>query len=165
MGDRGQLYPEFRNGKLVGFHRRKNDAPLMFRLRHYGQDGAGRRTTINYFSTRASAGASGGGASASSGRADVGTGLSFAQAELVEARAGAEASTTPVRTVINGGDVAAAAEVPAGFEGVALDAEAHAAIAAALEARAPQARPPRRIDGGRKAFHPKRLAKIGFRGS
>ena len=43
------------NGKLHGFHRRKNDALLMFCLRHYGEDANGKRTTINYFSTRATA--------------------------------------------------------------------------------------------------------------
>src|SRR3546814_14677773 len=41
----------------MGFLRRHNDALLMFCLRHYGQDAGGKRTTINYFSTRASAGA------------------------------------------------------------------------------------------------------------
>jgi hypothetical protein len=41
----------------MGFRRKYNDKLLMFCLRHYGQDASGRRTTINYFSTRASAGA------------------------------------------------------------------------------------------------------------
>jgi hypothetical protein len=73
----GQLIPVFVAGKLMGFRRKRNDALLMFCLRHYGQDAGGKRTTINYFSTRASAGAG-------------------------EAGAGAEASTTTVRTVISG---------------------------------------------------------------
>jgi hypothetical protein len=123
----GQLVPVFVAGKLMGFRRKKNDALLMFCLRHYGQDSNGKRTTINYFSTRASAGAGAG------------------QGEGV---AGAEASSTTVRTVITGsgasGDPAArddaAAAVLNGFEGVALDAEAEAAIAAALEACAARAR-------------------------
>jgi hypothetical protein len=60
----------------------------------------------------------------------------------------AEASTTTVRTVIDGsgandngaGRLDSAAEALNGFEGVALDAEAEAAIAAAIEACAARAR-------------------------
>ncbi|MDF7777807.1 hypothetical protein P1X14_21305, partial [Sphingomonas sp. AOB5] len=73
----GELVPVFVAGKLMGFRRKRNDALLMFCLRHYGQDASGKRTTINYFSSRASAGAGAGGA-------------------------GAEASATTVRTVITG---------------------------------------------------------------
>lgn len=119
----GELVPVFSGGKLMGFRRKYNDKLLMFCLRHYGQDASGKRTTINYFSTRASAGAADG-------------------------AAGAEAATTTVRTVIAGpaanddpgarGD--SAAEILNGFEGVVLDAEAEAAIAAALEACAERAR-------------------------
>jgi len=72
----GQLVPVFVAGKLMGFRRKRNDALLMFCLRHYGQDATGKRTTINYFSTRASAGGDG------------------------DARA--EAQTTTVRTTITG---------------------------------------------------------------
>lgn len=111
----GELIPVFQSGKLMGFRRKRNDALLMFCLRHYGQDASGKRTTINYFSTRASAGAG-------------------------EAGAGAQASTTTMRTVIAGdgsGEGPAlrddrAAGVLAGFGGDALDAEAEAAIGAAL---------------------------------
>ena len=53
----GELIPVFVAGKLMGFRRKKNDRLLMFILRHYGQDAEGRKTTINYFSTRATAGA------------------------------------------------------------------------------------------------------------
>lgn len=126
----GELVPVFSGGKLMGFRRKYNDKLLMFCLRHYGEDASGKRTTINYFSTRASAGAEGG-------------------------AAGAEAATTTVRTVITGsspgsgraadgdergarGDRAAA--VLSGFEGVRLDSEAESAIAAALEACAERAR-------------------------
>ena len=126
----GELVPVFSGGKLMGFRRKYNDKLLMFCLRHYGQDASGKRTTINYFSTRASAGAADGGA-------------------------GAEAATTTVRTVITGpaggsgqpanddergaqGDQAAA--ILGAFEGVALDPEAAAEIAAALEACAERAR-------------------------
>lgn len=121
----GQLVPVFVAGKLLGFRRKRNDALLMFCLRHYGQDANGKRTTINYFSTRASAGAAAGDG---------------------QAGAGAEAATTTVRTIINGagGDPAAnddeAAAVLNGFAGVRLDAEAEAAIAAALEDCAARAR-------------------------
>lgn len=160
----GQLVPVFVAGKLMGFRRKRNDALLMFCLRHYGQDGQGKRTTINYFSSRASAGAvAGAGASPPppAGAAPPPPSavpqappsdarLSPGQAALLapeQARGGiAEASTTTVRTVISGGrgDGAAqgdeAADVLNGFQGVALDAEAEAAIAAALEACAARAR-------------------------
>ena len=53
----GYLVPVFVAGRLMGFRRKTNDALLMFCLRHYGQDAGGKRTTVNYFSTRAEAGA------------------------------------------------------------------------------------------------------------
>ena len=127
----GYLVPVFVAGKLMGFRRRHNDALLMFCLRHYGQDAGGRRTTINYFSTRASAGA---------GAAVAGSG---------EGGAAAEASTTTVRTVIHGdgsgapgaaGTQDAAAGLIEGFEGVALDEQAKAEIDAALLALAERQR-------------------------
>ncbi|MDB5678616.1 hypothetical protein [Sphingomonas bacterium] len=116
----GELIPVFAAGKLMGFRRKRNDALLMFCLRHYGQDANGKRTTINYFSTRASAGSG-------------------------DAGAGAEASTTTVRTVINGdgngaGGADSAAAAIEGFAGVTLDAEAQAAIGAALAACAERQR-------------------------
>ena len=121
----GQLVPMFVAGKLMGFRRKRNDALLMFCLRHYGQDASGKRTTINYFSTKASAGAVAG---------------------EDRSAAGAEASTTTVRTVVQGPATGpgqtddAAAALLNGFEGVALDGEAQAAIAAALDACAARAR-------------------------
>jgi hypothetical protein len=116
----GEMIPVFEKGKLMGYRRKRNDRLLMFCLRHYGQDANGKRTTINYFSTRAQA-----------GTASDGSG------------AAAEASTTTVRTVISGKgidgshqpqDLAASARALENFEGIELDAEAEAAIAAALEA-------------------------------
>ena len=97
----------------------------MFCLRHYGKDASGKRTTINYFSTKAVSGAS-----TASARAGVVPGIESVRPELVEGQALAEASTTTVCTVISGepGDGAgravdeAAGEL-AGFEGLALDAE------------------------------------------
>lgn len=132
----GYLVPVFVAGKLMGFRRKHNDALLMFCLRHYGQDAGGKRTTINYFSTRASAGSFETPLRSSSGRAEVG------------AAAAAEASTTTVRTVIQGspsgcgadGAQDAAAEVLEGFDGVALDAQAEAEIGAALLALAARQR-------------------------
>jgi hypothetical protein len=134
----GYLVPVFVAGKLMGFRRRHNDALLMFCLRHYGQEASGKRTTINYFSTRASAGAGAAVAGAGEGGA-AGT----------SAGAMAEASTTTVRTVIHGGaagagDPAAGQDAAAalldGFDGVALDAQAQAEIDAALLALAERQR-------------------------
>lgn len=120
----GELIPLFAGGKLMGYRRKRNDALLMFCLRHYGQDAEGRRTVINHFSTRATA-----------GTAAHGDG------------AGAESSATTIRTVIRGGDTGdrggrddMLADVLGGFAGVTLDGEAHAAIAAALEACATRRR-------------------------
>lgn len=132
----GYLVPVFVGGKLLGFRRKHNDALLMFCLRHYGQDAGGKRTTINYFSTRASAGSFETPLRGSSGRAEGG------------AAAAAEASTTTVRTVIQGspsgrgadGAQDAAAGVLEGFDGVALDAQAEAEIGAALLALAARQR-------------------------
>ena len=110
----GQLVPVFVAGKLMGFRRKRNDALLMFCPRHYGQDENGKRTTINYFSTCASAGADG-----------------------ASGQAGASAQTTSV--VVSGrssGDGATTTDAQAalidGFSGVRLDPEAQAAIAQAL---------------------------------
>ena len=143
----GYLVPVFVAGKLMWFRRRHNDALLMFCLRHYGQDAGGRRTTINYFSTRAGAVAvaSGGGA----GAMGVSTSLDTSGIESAAAGAMAEASTTTVRTVIRGnaagaGDPGAAQDEAAamldGFDGVALDDQAQAEIGAALHALAERQR-------------------------
>lgn len=140
----GELIPVFIGGRLRGFRRKYNDTLLMFCLRHYGQDTGGKRTTINYFSTRAQAGAVAGGAGTSAGEAGAAAG----------AGAAAEISTTTVRTVItgDGGDSgvsgsegkASKDDELAGqlldFDGVELDAEARAAIDAALLACAERRR-------------------------
>ena len=118
----GELIPVFSGGKLVGHRRKKNDALMMFILRNYGTDANGKRTTINYFSSRATANSGAGTDNAS---------------------AGAEASATTVRTVISGSgggaDRESAAETLAGFEGVTLDEAARAAIMAELHACAARA--------------------------
>jgi hypothetical protein len=137
----GELVPVFQSGKLIGYRRKRNDALLMFCLRHYGQDGQGRRTTINYFSTRASAGVA----------RDAGSTIrDQVRGAPQEERSEAEASSTTVRTVITGhstgsGDAGeagldGAAAALNGFGGVRLDPEAEAAIAAALAACAARAR-------------------------
>jgi hypothetical protein len=71
----GELVPVFSGGKLLGFRRKYNDKLLMFCLRHYGQDANGKRTTINYFSTRASAGSADGAAADDPGEPFVRAGL------------------------------------------------------------------------------------------
>ncbi|WP_174285597.1 hypothetical protein [Sphingomonas bacterium] len=126
----GQLVPVFVGGKLMGFNRKRNDALLMFCLRHYGQDASGKRTTIQYFSSRAEASAS----------AAVGDGAPVGAGQA--GGAVAQASTTTVRTVITGdaADQADPADTMAAFAGVALDGEAHAAIADALAACAARKR-------------------------
>jgi hypothetical protein len=141
----GELIPVFVGGKLMGFRRKKNDRLLMFILRHYGQDAGGRKTTINYFSTRASAGAaamenSSPGFPGEGDRAERGGGAAAALAA-------AESSTTTVKTVISGTDAPTplaaddeAAAVLNAFEGVALDAEAQAEIHRALAACAERRR-------------------------
>lgn len=139
----GQLVPVFVGGKLMGFRRKRNDALLMFCLRHYGQDKEGRRVTVNYFSSRASAGAVAG---VADGPAD-GAGSEGPASLSAQGGAIAEASTTTVQTVITGGgdgqaalsEEAAAAAVQ-GFEGVRLDPQAEAEIQAALEACAARTR-------------------------
>lgn len=147
----GYLVPMFVGGKLIGWRRKYNDRLLMFCLRHYGEDGQGKRTKIEYFSTRAAAGAST--ASTSSGQAALGTNgegggaaVSGPPPPLSErspspARGGmAEASTTTVRTVISGPSTSPgsgpgldlAAEAFESFDGIELDEEARAAIAEVL---------------------------------
>ncbi len=120
----GELIPVFVGGKLMGHRRKHNDALLMFCLRHYGQDAEGRRTTINYFSSRGAAG--------------VGSQDGAASAQ-------AEASATTIRTVIHGTGADGArtdalADAIQRFDGVTLDAEAEAAIRAALDACAARRR-------------------------
>lgn len=130
----GQLVPVFVAGKLMGFRRVRNDALLMFCLRHYGQDANGKRNTINYFSSRASAGAvAGDGVGASTSLGTNGTSAKGGAAGAV-----AETQMTTVQTTVSGGDAEAAARIAAspeaidGFAGVTLDEEAQAAIMAAL---------------------------------
>ena len=123
----GYLVPMFVGGKLIGWRRKYNDRLLMFCLRHYGEDASGKRTKIEYFSTRAAAGA------ASEQR---GSPLTPALSPPGRGGAVAEASTTTVRTVISGkgeaADLDETSDLILGFEGVELDEEAKAAIAEVL---------------------------------
>jgi hypothetical protein len=143
----GQLVPVFVAGKLMGFRRKKNDRLLMFILRHYGTDAAGRKTTVNYFSTKATAGAR----ASSPSPSGEGTGVGKAVGEGPGASASlaaAEASTTTIKTVTSGppgqGTALArldeAADILTAFEGVALDGEAQAEIYRTLEACAERRR-------------------------
>ena len=130
----GELVPILAGGKLLGYRRRYNDRLLMFCLRHYGQDAAGKRTTINYFSTKAVAGAA-----TSSPSPLAGEGGTQAEGEGGRGGAIAEASTTTVRTSITGPDNALenalteAAALIHNFDGIELDAEAKAEIARVLD--------------------------------
>jgi len=159
----GQLVPVFVAGKLMGFRRKKNDRLLMFILRHYGEDAQGRKTTVNYFSTRATAGAAApsgrqptrSGAltsarDAGSDRPTTGEAVSIDVTDSLrdDALSLAEASTTTLKTVVTGpaaapGRIArddGAAAIVNAFEGVDLDAEAQAEIYRALEACAERRR-------------------------
>ncbi|WP_194150920.1 hypothetical protein [Sphingomonas glacialis] len=162
----GELVPVIAAGKVIGVpgkpcpawfrpvrgtgrpgtRRKRNDALLMFCLRHYGQDAEGRRTTINYVSTRATAGASAGGGGGAGASAGATAGASAGGG--AEAGAVAEATTTTMRTTVAGtpdlaavaarGDALAASIE--GFAGVTLDAEAQDAVMAALECLAARRR-------------------------
>jgi hypothetical protein len=142
----GQLVPVFVAGKLMGFRRKKNDRILMFILRHYGQDAQGRKTTINYFSTKATAGAATASPSPLAGegdsRSERGEGAGGRAAAL------AESSTTTVKTVISGPPGQSTtlaredddANLINAFTGVDLDAQAQAEIYRALESAAERRR-------------------------
>ena len=158
----GEQVPVFAAGKLMGYRRKTNDALLMFCLRHYGQDAQGRRTTISYFSTRAEAGVAAGSHSdgAAGGQAAAGA---VAQASTTTVRtvisgggsggfgsggfgSGGGGLGGGGSGGGGGGDDAGAhrddqhAAALNGFEGVMLDAQANAAIEAALHACAARAR-------------------------
>ena len=137
----GHLVPVITGGKLIGYRRIYNDRLLMFCLRHYGQDASGKRTKIEYFSTRASAAASAtplpseGEGDSREARAGRGGGT------IAAGGAGgaiAEASTTTVTTVITGGTAAdrptldETAALIDTFDPAALDDTARAAIAGIL---------------------------------
>jgi len=116
----------------------------MFILRHYGQDAQGRKTTINYFSTRATAGA----ATEKSSPAFAGEGDRVQRRGGASSLAAAESSTTTVKTVISGPGNAPtqlaaddnAAAILNAFAGVPLDPEAQAEIYRTLEACAERRR-------------------------
>jgi hypothetical protein len=142
----GQLVPVFVAGKLMGFRRKKNDRLLMFCLRHYGQDANGRRVTVNYFSSRASAGAA---AQAPPRNAEGDHAQHEGGGAEPRALASAEARTATIRTTISNPDRSAAsignrdddlAAAINGFEGVALDDDAQAEILRVLEACAERRR-------------------------
>jgi hypothetical protein len=150
----GTLVPVFVGGKLTGYRRQKSDRMLMFCLRHYGQDADGRRVTVNYFSTKASAGAAGaagggGGGGKAGGEAGAGEGAGTG-AGAGAAAAQAEATATTIRTTVSGagrgGDGGRAealdrsAALVCGFEPAELDEAARGEIRRALEACAERRR-------------------------
>ncbi len=116
----GYLVPVFVAGQLMGFRRKTNDALLMFCLRHYGQDAGGKRTTVNYFSTKAEAGAvatgDGGAGAVAQASASVETVVSTGGNGRAERMARDDALATALQD----------------FGGVELDEPARAAIGAAL---------------------------------
>ena len=117
----GQLKPVFVAGKLVGYRRVKSDTLLMFCLRYYGDAAPKRETTVNYVSTGAAPGYA---------RAAA-PGLELAPAE----------PNTVVRRIADQRPTADAAAATLGtFAGVPLDAQADAAIRAALDACATRRR-------------------------
>ena len=127
----GYLVPCFVGGKLLGCRRKYNDRLLMFCLRHYGEDASGKRTKVEYFSTRATAGAQSSTLSSARG------GGPSAEERMVEgSHAMAEASTTTVKTVTSGKGTAPNLDATTilidNFAGVELDAPAQAEIARIL---------------------------------
>ena len=115
----GELVPVFHAGKLQGFRRKRNDALLMFCLRHYDKDASGRRTTVNYFRTEAAVGSG-------AGSGEGGKAAASATTMRVTSGERADPETLALR------DDQLANELQR-FEGVRLDATAQAAIAKALE--------------------------------
>ena len=131
----GTLVPVITGGKLIGWRRIYNDRLLMFCLRHYGEDANGKRTTVNYFSTRATAGA----ANSSPALAGEGNQPQAGGGVAPASTAHAEASTTTVRTTITGSpkdplilSLSKGAAALDDFAGVELDDRAQAEIRAIL---------------------------------
>ena len=139
----GELIPVFAGGKLQGFRRKKNDALLMFILQHYGEEAGRRRVTVNYHSTRATAGAASSAPLPSRERegpkpqAWEGEG-----ATVPNTLTNAEASTTSVTITGsrgrdgNAAEAATRATLLEAFQGVPLDPQAQAEILQALTAAA-----------------------------
>ncbi|HEU0044956.1 hypothetical protein [Sphingomonas sp.] len=124
----GQLVPVFVGGKLIGYRRKKNDRLLMFILRHYGPQGptAGvRPLTVNVINATANA-------TVQSSPAPEGSGTAAPLGAVVEGHP-PQAITAPDDPQLPTPD---AAETVARFEGVPLDAQAQAELAAILEAAA-----------------------------
>lgn len=119
----GRLDPVWKGGKLVGHKRVYSDGLLMFLLRQYGTDQAGRNVTVQYVRTRAAVAAK--------------EGENGSAAE-------AEATTMTVRSkkpsLKDGARQDEAAKMIDEFEGVQLDETAEAEIAAALAACAARQR-------------------------
>ncbi len=114
----GELEPVWQRGKLVGYKRKFNDRLLMFLLRQYGSGRDGRRVTVNYVKSSASAGAATDGAPDRSGKS-----AAAAESSVVTVRSSQDAPALP-------GKATEAASGPLmEFEGAALDAQARAEMA------------------------------------
>src|SRR5947209_7889281 len=106
----GYLVPCFVGGRLLGWRRKYNDRLLMFCLRHYGEDASGKRTTINYFSTRASAGASSAPSAATPTRSVAGVARRAASPDRPACRAEGEDTFDVTDSLRDGPSSIAAAE-------------------------------------------------------
>ena len=137
----GQLVPVFAAGKLMGFRRKKNDRLLMFCLRHYGQDAQGRRVTVNYFRSRASAESSlAPSGERAGGEGESGRATAIATAEAATATIQTSISPAQRNTLTRTARDDQSADILNAFEGVPLDEEAQAEIAKALAACAERRR-------------------------
>ena len=129
----GTLVPVITGGKLIGWRRIYNDRLLMFCLRHYGEDANGKRTTVNYFSTRATAGAAANSSTAFAGEGNqpqAGGGVaSIAEASTATVRTTIAHNAAPEDLAASLGATAAALDA---FAGVELDDRAQAEIRAIL---------------------------------
>jgi len=139
----GQLVPVLAGGKVLGFRRVYNDRLLMFVLSRYGRDANGKRISVTHFSSKASATASPSplaGEGDSRQRRERGEGSpapALAQTATTHTRITAPAAHAPM---LDARRTDTAADILEGFEGVPLDAEAHAAIRTALESCATRQR-------------------------
>src|SRR6266700_4867558 len=127
----GYLVPCFVGGRLLGWRRKYNDRLLMFCLRQYGENASGRRTRVEYFSPRASAGAAALAPPPSAGEGGTRAEGVGGRGGDVGAAAAAEASVTSVRTTMRDSarrDLDASTDLIATFDGVELDETAREAI-------------------------------------
>ncbi len=113
----GDLEPIIYKGVLVGYRRRFSNSLLMFLLRQYGQDPAGKRVTVNYVRTRAAARQYTGSACAEGAQSAAESSVMTVRSSLPTlSQSIADQSATQIDQ----------------FSGVVLDTQAHDAITAIL---------------------------------